>query len=72
MAGSKYNFTTPVHRVRCSGWWVFRQCQIVETVDVTVGVDFRPVGSGSFGVVTAFCSGPPRCPDWVKTAANNR
>jgi len=35
----------------------------------TVGVDFRKVGGGSFGVVTAFCAGPPRCPDWVKKHA---
>ncbi|WP_157017981.1 hypothetical protein [Cryptosporangium arvum] len=72
VAGTKYNYVTPVHHVRCSGWWLFRRCEIVETVDVTVGVDFRNVGSGSFGVVTAFCSGDPKCPDWVRNAANNR
>ncbi|MFG1922280.1 hypothetical protein [Cryptosporangium sp. NPDC048952] len=72
ISGHKYHFTTPVHHVRCTGWWIFRDCQIVETVDVTIGVDFRDVGNGSFGVVTAFCTGDPRCPDWVKGAANSR
>jgi hypothetical protein len=70
VAGQKYNYYTPVEHVRCSGWWVFRRCKVVEAVQVTVGVDFRSVGTGSFGVVTAFCSGSTRCPDWVKQAAN--
>ncbi|TQS44681.1 hypothetical protein [Cryptosporangium phraense] len=63
---------TPVHYVRRSGWWIFRTCRTVETLDVTVGVDFRGVGDGSFGVVTAFCSGVVRCPDWVKEAADSQ
>lgn len=72
VGGTTYNYDTPVNHVRCSGWWVFRKCKVVETLTVRAGHDFRKLRDGKpFGIVTAFCVNiPGRCPDWVKNAAN--
>ncbi|MGH2369307.1 MAG: hypothetical protein ACRDI2_14025, partial [Chloroflexota bacterium] len=70
--GAAYRYETPVHHVRCSGWWIFRRCRIVETISAYAIVDYRLLRDGTtFGVVNAYCSRyRPRCPDWVKNAAN--
>lgn len=73
VSGSKYNYSTPVNEVGCSGilWW--RKCTVVRTVTVMAGVDFRTNTSDGrpFGVTTTYCQGfPGRCPDFVKSALN--
>ncbi|GAA0442851.1 hypothetical protein ACFQ2B_35760 [Streptomyces stramineus] len=76
LAGSQttYNYRTEVLHVKCSGWWIFRTCRVVEVKTIRAGVDFRipPNGDGkSKGVITAFCENTPgRCPDWVRKAIN--
>jgi len=72
VAGSKWNYETPVSEVTCSGWWVFRSCKVVRTVQVIGSVDFRSLADGSpYGVVTTFCDGyDGMCPDFVKNAVN--
>ncbi len=70
--GTSWKYRTPVNHVKCSGWWIFRSCKVVETINVYTVVDFRKLSSGgTFGVVTGYCgSYYPRCPDWVKNAIN--
>ncbi|MBT2384934.1 hypothetical protein [Streptomyces sp. ISL-11] len=76
LAGSRttYNYRTEVLHVKCSGWWIFRTCRVVDVKTIRAGVDFRvpPNGDGkSKGVITAFCENTPgRCPDWVKDSIN--
>ncbi|MEU7135649.1 hypothetical protein [Streptomyces sp. NPDC046261] len=73
-SSTTYNYRTEVLHVRCSGWWIFRTCRVVDVKTIRAGVDFRvpPGGDGkSKGVITAFCEGVPgRCPDWVKNSIN--
>lgn len=72
VAGQKYNFEARIYRQVCSGWYVFRKCKTVESLNAVVGVDYRTSPTqfvGTFGVTTAFCQGYiPRCPDWAKSA----
>ena len=73
VSGTKYNYSTPVNEVRCSGilWW--RTCKVVRTVTVMAGVDFRTNTSDGrpFGVTTTYCQGyAGACPDFVKNALN--
>lgn len=71
VSGSKYNYHIKVWRVKCSGWGPWRKCKVVEEKTVRVAHDFRKLTDGSpFGVVTAFCLGVVKCPDWVKNAIN--
>ncbi len=73
-SGSAYEYRTVVHRIDCTGWWLWKKCRVGATTTMIGTVDFRtvqPHASGTFGVVTAYCSGyVPRCPSWVKKAAN--
>jgi hypothetical protein len=69
--GSSLEYRTPVYHVKCSGWWIFRTCRIVETVTSRAVVDFRKLSDGwAFGVVTNYAIGYVRAPDWVKNAIN--
>lgn len=67
-----YNWRTDVLHVECSGWWIFRTCEVTEVKSVLAGIDYRKLGDGkSFGAVTAFCEGVQgRCPGWVRNAIN--
>ncbi|WP_372409029.1 hypothetical protein [Streptomyces luteireticuli] len=71
-SGTTYNYVTDVLHVKCSGWWIFRTCRVVEVKSVKAVVNFRGLPDGKpFGVVTAFCENTPgRCPDWVRQAIN--
>lgn len=72
VSGTKWNYETPVSEIKCSGWWVFRSCKVVRTVQVIGSVDFRTLADGSpYGVVTTYCDGyDGMCPDFVKNAVN--
>ncbi|MFJ7249461.1 hypothetical protein ACIQWA_33190 [Kitasatospora sp. NPDC098652] len=62
-----WNYVTKVNHVRCSGWFLWRTCKVVESRDVQVTVNY----GNAKGVITAYCLGiDGRCPDWVKNAAN--
>lgn len=64
-------YLAPVNHISCSGWWIFRKCKVIETTVVRLIHSNRTLSDGGyFGVVTAYCSGYTRCPDWVKNAAN--
>lgn len=72
IGGTTYNYEADVLRIRCTGSGWARTCKAVEKRVVIAGHDFRtntPDGL-AFGIVTAFCRGSIRCPDWVKNAAN--
>ncbi|GHG49705.1 hypothetical protein [Streptomyces griseocarneus] len=73
-SSTTYNYRTEVLHIKCSGWWIFRTCRVVDVKTIRAGVDFRvpPGGDGkSKGVITAFCEGVPgRCPDWVRNSIN--
>lgn len=70
--GTSWSYRTPVHEVKCSGWWIFRTCKVVRTVWVKAVVDFRRLSDNRpYGVVTTYCEiGMDRCPDFVKNALN--
>ncbi len=74
IGGTTWNYDTDVLRVRCSGWGPWRTCKVVEKKVVRAGHDFRKNHAGAdakaFGIVTAFCLGTVRCPDWVKNSVN--
>ncbi|WP_141761932.1 hypothetical protein [Kytococcus sp. HMSC28H12] len=67
----KREYLAPVNYVTCSGRWIFRTCKVTaRTILVTIH-DGRTLRDGkSFGIVTSYCTGYIRCPDWVKRAAN--
>ncbi|MFI0909086.1 hypothetical protein [Streptomyces abikoensis] len=70
--GTSYIYVTDVLHVKCSGWWIFRTCRVVEVKAVDAVVNFRVLRDNKpFGVVTAYCENTPgRCPDWVRQAIN--
>jgi hypothetical protein len=70
---NKFDYLTDVAHVECSGWWIFRDCDITEWKTVRAVVDFRRLkpDDTTFGVVTAYCDNTPgKCPDWVREAIN--
>jgi hypothetical protein len=71
-SGTKRTYNANVNYVTCYTRLGLRYCKITKTTVVIMPVDFRYLSDGkSFGVVTAYCTGYyPRCPDWVKNAAN--
>lgn len=71
-SGTKRTYSATVNYVTCYYRLGVRYCKINTSTVVVMPVDFRYLSDGkSFGVVTAYCSGYyPRCPDWVKNAAN--
>ncbi|MDT0452141.1 hypothetical protein [Streptomyces hesseae] len=70
--GTSYIYVTDVLHVKCSGWWIFRTCRVVDVKAVDAVVNFRQLRDGKpFGVVTAYCENTPgRCPDWVRQSIN--
>ncbi len=65
-------FETPVQHVVCKGWWIFRKCEVKQTVQVLALVDYRRLRDGDpFGVVTCYAIGyDGLAPDWVRYAIN--
>ncbi|WP_162802860.1 hypothetical protein [Ornithinimicrobium avium] len=61
-----------VHKYECTGWGPWRTCKVVGSTTVRTVHDRRVLTDGDpKGVVTSYCLGYwPRCPDWVKNAAN--
>lgn len=72
VSGTKYEFSTPVKKVNCKGWGIFRKCSVVARTTVITSHEARVLNDGlPRGVITSFCSGYlGPCPDWVKKAAN--
>lgn len=71
-SSTRWEYRTPVNDVRCSGWGIFRKCKIVGKTTVLAVVDFRILSHDkkSKGIVTTYCPGVTKCPDYVKNAAN--
>lgn len=67
-----YAYYQPVQKYACSGWGIFRKCKVVATTNVvTVHETKAPSDGKPRGVITSYCQNyQPRCPDWVKNAAN--
>jgi hypothetical protein len=65
---TNFNYYLKVYKVSCN---IFG-CTAKTFLNVRVLVDYRKTGgtSQTYGVVTAYCEGLVRCPDWVKNAAN--
>ncbi len=71
ISGKKYHFRTPIYHIKCSGWWIFKSCKVVEKRDVLASVDFRSLkGGGSFGVVTTYVEGYRYAPAWARNTIN--
>ena len=71
--GQKYTYEAKVHHIRCTGWFFWRKCRIIDTVTVLTSVDFRTNTSDGkhFGVTTTYCKNRGNlCPDFVKKALN--
>ena len=69
--GRSYEYRTTVLHVKCSGWWIFRRCRVVERREVVAAVDYRELRDGGpFGVVTNYVEGYVYAPSWVKQAIN--
>jgi hypothetical protein len=45
-------------------------CWVTASMWVQTTVDYRAITGGTFGVVTTYCHGVTRCPNWVKNALN--
>lgn len=71
-AGTSVLYKTPVVKVTCSGWYVFRKCKVTASTTVRAIVERKPQkDSQQKGIINAYCEGYfPRCPDWVKQALN--
>ncbi|MEU6969973.1 hypothetical protein AB0A71_19965 [Kitasatospora aureofaciens] len=66
-APDSWIYVTKVNHIQCSGWWLWRTCKVVGSVDVQAVVNY----GNPKGVITAYCQGiVGRCPDWVRNAAN--
>lgn len=74
VSGEKWNFDAKAQRWLCSGWGFWSSCKLTGNINVRVAHDFRHAKPypGSFGIVTAYCTGYVRCPDWVQRTANFR
>ncbi|GHH70729.1 hypothetical protein GCM10017673_23060 [Streptosporangium violaceochromogenes] len=75
MVPSRWEYDTIAYRVQCDGmlWW--RTCKKTESKRVRAVVSYTTdpdVYAGTFGVITAFCLGVTRCPNYVKNAVNIR
>lgn len=73
LGGTRYKYETLVNNVRCSGWWIFRKCTVIDSVTVRAVVDMRTDTSDGkrFGVVTTYCPGRGDwCPSFVKNSLN--
>lgn len=72
--GTTYRYRAEVWEVECSGWWFWRECEIVDERIVRALVDFRavPDSTETKGAFNAYCeqNTGDRCPDWVRNALN--
>jgi hypothetical protein len=67
-SGTNYNYFLGAADIRCYVWG----CQIKQATTVIALVDYRRIGTKgeSYGVVTTYCDGFVRCPNYVKNALN--
>lgn len=62
VSGQKYEWTNTTYRLRCGE----DGCQLIDKRNLLVSVDYRMLSDNhNFGVVTGFCVGEAKCPDWV-------
>lgn len=67
VGGTTYNYDHPVQLITCK-WY---GCYVEKSVTLRVGHDFRKLSDGKpMGVITGFCIGSTKCPDWVNKAVN--
>lgn len=72
--GTSYRYQAEAWEVECTGWWWWRDCQVLDTRIVRAIVDYRvpshsPESQGAFNAYCEQSSGD-RCPDWVREALN--
>lgn len=74
---TSYTYRTPIYKMVCSGWFIFRKCRVAEKRDVVTGIDYRSVGSGPLstqsgpmGVITCYVEGYIYAPSWARNAIN--
>lgn len=72
--GTSYRYQAEAWEVECTGWFWWRECQVLDTRIVRAIVDYRvPSHSNEpMGAFNAYCeqTSGDRCPDWVREALN--
>ncbi|GAB3701820.1 hypothetical protein [Nocardiopsis oceani] len=71
--GTTYRYRAEVWEVECTGWFWWRECQVLDTRTVRAIVDFRIPSHSTepMGAFNAYCEQTgDRCPDWVRGALN--
>ena len=64
--GSRVEYGGQVDELRCSGYLFWYSCSPTgRTVYVRVIVDFKTRSGRTFGLVSAYCDGAERCPEWL-------